>query len=326
MSHKHITPEQRNEIAVLKRSGIFQKDIAGLIGVTPPAISQELKRNKDKDGKYRARNAKRKTKIRRIKANQRFRKIENNKWLRKYITKKLKKSWSPDQISGRLGKDHSKRKERQIGKDSIYEYIHSERNDLVKCLRCQKGKYRRRRGTRIREKQREEAKVKRIDKRPKIVEKRGRIGDWEGDTIIGKDKTKRLLTNVDRKSGYGLIDKLDEVTMEIVHEKLRDRFSKISKKKRFTYTYDNGTEIGKEDGSLESEIGMDVYRAFPYHSWERGCNENFNGLVRKFFPKGTDFASISKEEIEKVEKILNNRPRKRLNYCTPKEVFFEKNC
>ncbi|MEA2088310.1 MAG: IS30 family transposase, partial [Patescibacteria group bacterium] len=164
-------------------------------------------------------------------------------------------------------------------------------------------------------------KIKRIDTRPKIVEKRKRIGDWEGDTIIGKDRKKRLLTNVDRKSGYGLIDKLNKVSMEIVHEKLKKRFNKIPKKKKYTYTYDNGTEIGKEDEWLEKKIKMDVYRAYPYHSWERGCNENFNGLVREFFPKGTDFANISTKEIKRAEKLINNRPRKRLNYKKPIEVF-----
>ena len=324
MSHTHIIPEQQNEIAVLKRSRIFQKDIAKIIGVTPSAISQEIKRNKDKDGKYRAGKAKEKTRERRILANQRFRKIENNQWLGKYIVMNLKKGWSPEQISGRLKKDCSV-KEKQIGKDSIYKYIYKERTDLVKYLRCQKGKYRRRYGTRIREKQREEAKVKRIDTRPEIVEKRSRVGDWEGDTIVGKDRTKRLLTNVERKSGYGLIDKLDKVSAEITRRKLEERFSEIPEKKRFTYTYDNGTEIGKEDEWLENRIKMEVYRAYPYHSWERGCNENFNGLVRKFFPKGTDFANIAEEEVKKVECILNNRPRKRLNYYTPKEIFFEKN-
>ena len=320
MSHKHITPEQRNEIAVLKRAGVLQKDIAKILGKTPSAISQELIRNKDKDGIYRARHAKEKTKERRIIANQRFRKIENNKWLEKYIIEKLKSHWSPEQISGRLKLEY----QIKIGKDCIYTWIYKERKDLVKYLRCKKGNYRRRYGTRIREKQREEAKIKRIDVRPVIVEKRARIGDWEGDTVVGKERTKRLLTNVDRKSGYGLIDKLDLVNVGIIWKKLEERFSKVPKNKKHTYTYDNGTEIGKEDSSLEKKIKMNVFRAFPHHSWERGCNENFNGLVREFFPKKTNFANISDKEVKRIERLLNNRPRKRLNYYTPKEVFFEK--
>ena len=323
MPYKHITPIQRNEIAVLKRNSILQKDIAKTIGVTPSAISQEIKRNKDTDNDYDAKEAQYKTEQKRIIANQRFKKINNNEWLKKYIEKKLKNHWSPEQISGRLKVKYKRKKDewRLIGKDSVYNYVYSERKDLVKYLRCKKGYYRRRRGTRIRAKQREEAKIKRINTRPKIVEKRKRIGDWEGDTIVGKDRKKRLLTNVDRKSGYGLIDKLDKVSMEIVHEKLKERFNKIPKKKKHTYTYDNGLEIGKEDEWLERKIKMDVYRAYPYHSWERGCNENFNGLVREFFPKGTDFANISIKEVERAERLINHRPRKRLNYKKPIEVF-----
>jgi len=319
MSCKHITPEQRNELSVLLRAGVKQKEIARILRKSEPAISKEIKRNSI-DGKYHARIAKEKTKKRRIIANQRFRKIENDKWLRGYVIKKLKQHWSPEQISGRLWIKY----QRKIGKDCIYHWIYEKRKDLVKYLRCQKGKYRRRYGTRIREKQREEAKIRRIDKRPEVVDRRERVGDWEGDTVIGKEKTKRLLTNVDRKSGYGLIDKLNLVSAEIVREKLEERFSKIPENKKYTYTYDNGTEIGKEDSYLEKKIKMDVFRAFAYHSWERGCNENFNGLVREFFPKKTKFANISEEEVKKVERLLNNRPRKRLNYYTPREVFLEK--
>lgn len=324
MSHSQITPSQINEIVALRRFGILQKDIAKAIGVTPSAISQEISRNKDPDGRYYARNVKEKRKNRRIEANQRFRKIENKKDLEKYIMQKLKKHWSPEQIAGRIKKEYPRNTEMRIGKDSIYTWIYSERKDLVQYLRCKKGNYRRRYGTRIREKERERAKIKRIDERPDTVEKKERIGDWEGDTVIGKEKTKRLLTNVDRKSGYGLIDKLNTVTWEKVHEKLKERFRKISKKKRCTYTYDNGSEIGKEDEDLEKKIRMDVFRAYPYHSWERGCNENFNGLLREFFPKGMVFATITEKDVRKVETLLNTRPRKRLNYQTPKEVFFGK--
>lgn len=323
-SHKHITTDQITEIAALKRAGNLQKDIAKIIGVTPSAISQEIKKNVDENGNYYAKVAKENRKERRVVANQRFKKIENNKWLQNHIEEKLKERWSPEQISGRLKIDYPNDNKKRIGKDSIYKWVNHERKDLKKFLRCKKGKYRKRKGTKTREKQREEAKIKRIDTRPQIVEEKSRIGDYEGDTIIGGEKDKRLLTNVDRKSGYGMIDKLDEVKFEIVHDKLKERFDELPKNKKHTYTYDNGTEIGKEDEWLESKIGMDVYRAYPYHSWERGCNENFNGLVREFFPKGMLFANITENEIKKVEDLLNHRPRKRLNYYTPYEVFFGK--
>ena len=241
MSYKHITPDQRNELSALKRTKIKQKEIARILGKDRTTIYRESIRNKNKDGKYDARIAKQKTKERRIKSNQRFRKIENSRWLREYIIKKLKKYWSPEQIAGRIKKKWSKDKSRHIGKDSIYDFICTERKDLVKYLRCQKGKYRRRYGTRIREKQREKAKKKRIDVRPKIVEKRSRIGDWEGDTIVGGEKTIHILTHVERKSGILFADKLERATAELTEKKTIKRFEKIPRKKKHTLTYDNGS-------------------------------------------------------------------------------------
>lgn len=322
MPYKHITPDQRNELSALIRAKLKQNDMAKLLNKDPSAISRELKRNKE-DGRYNARIAKRNTGERRIKANQRFRKIENNNWLRKYIIKRLNKYWSPEQISGRLGEDHKSNKSKQIGKDCIYKYIYNERKDLVKYLRCQKGKYRRRYGTRIREKQREEAKKKRIDKRPNIVEKRERIGDWEGDTIIGKEKTKHILTHVERKSGYLMADKLEKGTAELTREKTTERFKSMPKRKKFTITYDNGNTFA-DHKETEIKTKIDIYFAFPYHSWERGSNENANGLLRQFFPKKSFFASITQDDIDKAVKLINNRPRKRHNYLTPCEIFYEK--
>jgi IS30 family transposase len=325
MSHNHITSFQRNELSVLLRAGLKQKDIAKLLGKTPSAICQELKRNpaNTKTG-YSAKIAKENTSNRRIEANKQFRKIENNEWLRCYIARGIKNCWSPEQISGRIKLKWPDKKERHIGKDSIYEFIYEHRKDLVKHLRCQKGKYRRRKGTRIREKQREEMKKKRIDKRPKEVETRERVGDWEGDTIVGKEKTIHILTHVDRKSGYALADKLDIAKAIPTKLKTIERFKHIPKNKKHTITYDNGVTFSEYE-LTERKTGIDIYFANPYHSWERGCNENFNGLLRQFFPKKSSFANIKQEEIENAVKLINNRPRKRHNYMTPAEVFRQKN-
>jgi transposase, IS30 family len=323
MSYKHITPDQRNELSALKRTKIKQKEIAQVLGENRTTIYRELKRNKNENGKYEAKVAKQKTKERRVKSNQRFRKIENNKWLRAYIIRKIKKYWSPEQIEGRIKKKWTEDKSRHIGKDSIYDFLYSERKDLVKYLRCQKGKYRRRYGTRIREKQREEAKKKRIDTRPEIIETRDRIGDWEGDTIVGKEKTIHILTHVERKSGMLLADKLERATAELTKEKTVKRFEKIPRKKKHTLTYDNGTTFADHQ-ETERKTKIDIYFAFPYHSWERGCNENANGLLRQFFPKKSSFANVDQKDIDKAYRLINNRPRKRLNYLTPREVFYEK--
>ncbi len=324
MSYKHITSFQRDELSALLRAGLKQNKIAGLLKKTPSAICQEIKRNpaETKTG-YNSRVAKQRTKEKRIKANGRFKKIENNEWLREYIIKYLKLYWSPEQISGRLRIDYPDDNNMWIGKDSIYKYIYNQRKDLVKYLRCQKGKYRRRYGTRIREKQREKLKKRRIDTRPEIVEKRERIGDWEGDTIVGKDKS-HILTHVDRKSGYGLADKLKRGLAELARKKTEKRFNKLSKNKKHTITYDNGSTFAEHE-LIEKNTRMTIYFANPYSSWERGTNENFNGLLRQFFPKKSSFVNITQEDIDKVIRLINNRPRKRLNYKTPTEVFYMKN-
>lgn len=252
-----------------------------------------------------------------------------NKNSRAELSVLLKAGLSRRFCAKQLGFNHSaviREANKNKDDDGVYRGASAHKKYLERRKKS-KQKYRRRRGTKQREKQREESKIKRIDTRPEIVEKRERLGDFEGDTIIGKNRTKRLLTNVERVSGYGMINKVDAVSAENLQEALKQRFKKISKSKRHTYTYDNGTEIGKEDRYLEKKMGMDIYRAYPYHSWERGSSENYNGLVRDFFPKGTDFANISINEVRRVERNLNNRPRKRLGYLTPHEVFvLEKRC
>ncbi len=323
MSYKHITSSQRNELSALLRVKMKQKEIAKLLKKDRTTIWRERERNKDKNKKYHAGIAKEKTTDRQVAAHKQQRKIENNKWLRNHIIKKIKKRWSPEQIAGRIKKKWKNNKSRHIGKDSIYKYIYEFRKDLVKYLRCQKGKYRRRCGTRIREKQREEAKKKRIDKRPAIVEKKGRIGDWEGDTILGRDRN-HILTHTERKSGLILADKLNAVTAEETKKKTVARFKSIPKKKKHTATYDNGSTFSEYE-LTERETGLDIYFAYPYHSWERGCNENANGLLRQYFPKQMSFADIKQEEIDWAVAEINNRPRKRLDYLTPNEVFYEKN-
>jgi len=318
MFYRHITSEQRNELSALLRANVKKNKIAKLLSKNRTTIWREIKRT-EINGKYYARRAKKLVKEKRIKTNQRFRKIENNKALRKYIIRKLKRYWSPEQISGRLKANYPENKNKRIGKNSIYRFIYSERKDLVRYLRCQKGKYRRRYGTRIREKAREKLKKRRIDTRPTIVETRGRIGDWEGDTIVGKNKL-HILTHVDRRSGLLLADKLERATAEITKQKTIERFNKLPRRKKRTITYDNGSTFAYHELTGKN-VGVDIYFAYPYHSWERGCNENANGLLRQFFPKKSSFVNVKQEEIEKAVRLINNRPRKRLNYLTPYEVF-----
>ena len=318
MSYIHITPANQNELAVLLRTKTKQKDIAILLGKHRTSIWREKKRNGGK-GKYSSRKAKEKTTNRQVLAHSKQQKIKNNSWLRNYVVKKLKKRWSPEQISGRLKLKYPDDRKKHIGKDCIYKYIYEERKDLVKFLRCQKGNYRRRYGTRIREKAREEAKKKRIDTRPKVVETKERIGDWEGDTILGSDKN-HILTHTERKSGKIFGDKLKTPTADETRIATVKRFEKIPKNKKHTITYDNGSTFASHE-QTEKNTGIDIYFAYPYHAWERGCNENANGLLRQYFPKGTPLGDVSQKEINRVTHEIDERPRKRHGYFTPNEIF-----
>lgn len=318
---KHITNDQRNEIYALKRAGHKQKDIARLLHKHPSAISRELKRNKSDSGKYLARAAKRKTKERRITANARFKKIERNEKLKRRIVRRLKKYDSPEQIAGSWNRSHSKEK---IGKDTIYKFVYEKRKDLVKYLRRQKNKYRARYGTRIREKQREAERKRRIDQRPDIINQRARLGDWEGDTVRGNGSSGHIITYVERRSGYLVAGKVEKATVENINAFTLKKFKQVPKGKRRSMTYDNGSEFSGYD-IIEEQTGMTAYFAFPYHSWERGTNENTNGLLRQFFPKKMRFDAVTQEQLDKVVRLINNRPRKRLNYLTPHEIF-KKNC
>ncbi len=320
MSYTHFKPFQRNELAVLLRAGFKQNKIAELLGKTPSAICQELKRNpSDNKSGYDVSSAKKMTAQRRILANKRFKKIENNQWLRIYIIRNIKKYWSPEQISGRLKEKWPSDKSRQVSKDSIYTYIYKHQKKLVRYLRCQKGNYRRRYGTRIRLEQQLEAKKRRITERPIEVEMREKIGHWEGDTIVGADK-QHILTHVERKSGYLLADKLERGTAKLTRLKTIERFKNIVKKKKLSITYDNGGTFSEHE-LTERKTGITIYFAYPYHSWERGTNENCNGLLRQFFPKKSAFAIVTQKDINRACDFINNRPRKRLGYLTPKEVF-----
>ena len=278
------------------------------------SVCRELELNQDDDNVYRGGSAHRTHLARKKQAKQVQRKIKGK--LRTKVVRQLKRLWSPEQIAGRL-----KKKGDVLCHETVYQFVYQKRPDLVNCLRRQKNKYRKKRGSRARIAFNRATKIRRIEERSRVVEHRTRIGDWEGDTLVGKEKTQRISTNVERKSGFGLADKLDVVTAEIVWHKTVDRFNKLPKKARRTLTRDNGPEFGDYDRDFEKDTGMKVYRATPYHSWERGTNENWNGLLRQFFPKGAYFATITQSDVERAARLLNDRPRKRLGYATPREVF-----
>jgi transposase, IS30 family len=317
MFYTQLTLRQRFQLETLLNTMQVQKDIALWMGVSPSTISREISRNKG--SKYDARKAHAKSRKRRKNSKRKTKKLLADNDAFEYVQEKLgEKYWSPEQIAEKI------RRELRIiiCHETIYQFIYEEMPEWKKYLRQKKGKYRRRHGTKKREKVRDEAKKKRIDMREKIVDKRERIGDWEGDTIVGGEKTTGILTHVERKSGYLIADLLKKKNAQTVKERTIKRFSKLSKDKRQTITYDNGMEFSEHE-LIERSTEMKVYFAYPYHSWERGSSENVNGLLRQFFPKKSMFAKLTQRDVDRAVDLINNRPRKRLGYLTPYEVFVE---
>lgn len=316
MGYSHITKEQRYKIQSWLELFMSQDEIAARLGKDESSVSREINRNQNATGKYTAGLADKASRKRRRDGKRQSRKLIRDKKLRRAVLSQLKKKKSPQQIGGkrkRDGKDY-------VVHETVYRYIYDYAPDWKQYLRQKKGKYRRRHGTKDREDTREQAKKRRIDERPAIVELRTEIGHWEGDTIRGKEKTTAIATHVERVSGYAIADKLDHTTAENLKQKTVRSFARIPTDKKKTETFDNGIEFSEYE-LMERETGMIIYFAYPYHSWERGTNENFNGLLRQYFPKGTPFATITQKDVSRAVRELNHRPRKRLNYLTPYEVF-----
>ncbi len=312
MAYTHIGREDWTVIARMLRAGYAGAEIARTLGKDPSAVNRHIQ-------KYGGRNGYDVREVRRQKYMVRVRAMEDVRSLRgallRTVVRLLKAHHSPEQIAGVI-----KLAGKKIVASTIYRYLDERAPHLKRFLRSSKGKYRRKRGTKAREEAREQAKKRRIDERPAIVERRSRLGDWEGDTVIGRDKRVRIVTFVDRKSGYLIAFLLPKMRAELLSSLAIKRFLRVPKKKRGTLTLDNGSEFADWE-RLEERIGMTIYFAYPYHAWERGSNENTNGLLRQYFPKTLDFNLITPEELAHVVKLLNNRPRKRLKFKSPRQIF-----
>jgi len=306
--YKHITKEERASIALLLSRKKSFAEIARVIGVHRTTIAREYHRNKESNGIYYAKKAHKHAKMRNCGKQDKHKIIENNADLYTYVTTSLSHYWSPEQIAGRIKRDGVLP---SVSHTTIYAFMNRERKDLHKYKRHKKH----RKHTEISYKQ---AKKQMIDTRPTVIEKRSRIGDWEGDTIVGKERTERILTHVDRKSGY-LLAHRTKADSHSVRMKVKNVFSVFPCN---SITYDNGSEFAAFE-KIEEDIHTRVYFAYPGKPQQRGCNENANGLLRQFFPKGSSFATITQRDVERVVVLINNRPRKRLGYRTPLEVFLE---
>ena len=311
--YKQLTQEQRYQILAFRKAGFSMSIMASEIKIDKSTISREISRNSGYRG-YRPNQAHDKAIGRRKLA---YKRCKMTVSMLSFIISKLKEGWSPEQISGYL-KRHNKD---PISHERIYQYVRldtSKGGYLYKYLRRSSKKRKKRYGSIDRHGQIIN-KVS-IDERPAIVDKKTRIGDWEIDTIIGKNRQGVLVSIVERKSKITLIRKVvnksaEVVTNAIVEELMAYRVFV------HTITVDNGKEFAYHD-KISKELDVKVYFAHPYCSCERGLNENTNGLIRQYFPKKTSFENITDNDIKSVVKKLNSRPRKTLGFATPEEIFY----
>jgi IS30 family transposase len=305
-----LTQEQRYQIYALKKTGHSGMEIAEVIGVDKSTVSRELKRNRGQRG-YRPQQAQGWAMERRQKGVLR---ISVEIWA--LVERLLRQDWSPEQISGRLKKEQRI----CISHEWIYQYVLEDKRaggDLYRHLRCQKkrrkryGKYDRRGKL---------SNCHSIEERPALVKHRKRLGDWEADTMIGKRHKPVMATLTERKSRFTLLGKVAQRTAREVQDQIQQLFLPVVDKVH-TLTSDHGKEFAYHEQIAET-LNLQFYFAHPYAAWERGTNENTNGLLRQYFPKKQDFRRVSSKEIQTAMSRLNFRPRKSLRFKTPFEVFF----
>ena len=314
MKYHQLTTEERSQIYALKSTGKKQNEIAQHLGMSASTICRELQRNAGKKG-YRYKQANAKATQRRHNASCRALKMTTP--LIEIVEKKLFEKWSPEQIAGVLRSSGI-----MISYESIYQHIWKDKKEggiLYTYLRHRGKKYHRR-GAKTAGRGCIPDRVD-ITERPKIIESKRRLGDWEGDTIIGAKQQGVILSLVDRKSKFTLLAKMNGKYANQVPSLIKKHLKRVPKKVGgHSITFDNGKEFSKHK-RITKLTGLRCYFATPYHSWERGLNEHTNGLVRQYFPKKSNLEDYSAEEIQNVENQLNNRPRKVLGYRTPREVY-----
>jgi len=319
VGYKQLDFRKRCQIYGLWRAGHSYTEIAKEVGVHKSTISRELKRNITfvrtalGSWQYKPNYAQSYTDERH---KEKYKHVKFTKEVEQFVREKLLQDWSPDQISG-----YAKRCNLfSISHEWIYQFILKDKEKggkLYLHLRHQNKKYRKRYGS---PKRQGPIKNRRfIDDRPAIVDDKKRVGDWEIDTIIGKERKQAIVTIVERVSKKTVLKKVRAKTAELVAKATIEGLRKFTNL-IFTITGDNGSEFANHE-KISKELNAEFYFAHPYASWERGLNENTNGLVRQYLKKGSDFSSINDNDLLIIANKLNNRPRKSLNYETPNEAF-----
>ncbi len=314
--YTQLTRGQRYQVRALIKAKFSQSEMAFFLRVHKSTISREIRRNQGHKG-YRPRQAHEKAVERRYAA---VKRIKMTPAMIELVNHYICQDFSPEQVSGHLARKHLL----SISHETIYKHIWSDKRNggtLYKHLRRSNKKYRKRYGIKER-RGRMKGRVS-IDLRPSVVDAKSRIGDWELDTITGKNSKGLMITVVERKSKLTLIkrapDKRSDDMAKAIIKLLRPYKDCV-----LTVTADNGREFSSHQ-KISKTLKADVYFAHPYHAWERGLNENTNGLLRQYFPKKLDFRTIDDKEVQHAMDRLNNRPRKTLGYATPIEAFLNDN-
>jgi len=313
----HLTKQERDRIAQLHHQGAEQGAIAAAIGRDPSTISRELQRNSTRQGYFAAQAQDLAEERRRCRPL--VRKLDDPE-LNEAVRSGLAQAWSPEEIAGFQKRAHPDEPRRRVSAPTIYAWIeHDPHKDHWKSFLRRRGKrpHRRRKSA-------ESCTRARIRDRPEVIEQRLRLGDFEGDTILGPLGTGGLVTLVCRRSRFTILTKIQSKDADHVHQRIKQRLKELAEDRRHSITLDNGTEFA-HCRRLEEHLGLQLYFADPGCPYQRGTNENTNGLVRQFFPKGTSFRDISHPEVCRVENLLNKRPRACLNFQTPADVFYSEN-
>lgn len=316
INKKNLTATERGLIAAWKSRGTSNKKIAQRLGRSSSTIGRELKRNTWSGETYEPLHAQGLSEKRKLRAFRAKHPLKN-KQMFDYVMVKLKGGWSPEQIAGRLKKKHPKDTCWHISHETIYAYIYRPDNKekkLWEYLRRGQKKRRRKCGRKV-QRSRIPDRIP-IHDRPAEVDKRQTPGHWEGDSIVGRGKKNGLHTEYERVTSLIRFERLNRITASQTVKAMRKIFNPLPLKLKKSTTLDNGLEMAQH-----TQTGIQAYFADPYASYQRGGNENANMWIRYYFPKKTDFSTISDQDLKAVEWELNNRPRKRLNFSTPQEVF-----
>lgn len=316
MAYQQLTLEERTMIYVFCKVEYSVTEIAKELGRHKSTISRELKRNKGGRG-YRPRQA---DEIARERRKTAYKAVKWTSNVEDKISKHLKKKWSPEQVSEWL----KKHKGLSISHQRIYQFVEKDKllgGELYKYLRQGSKKRRKKYGKTALKRGQIKNRVP-IGKRPGYIEKRSTSGHWEGDTIIGKNHKKIMITLVERKYGFTVIKKVGSKNSVLVAKNICKALSRYKGKVK-SITFDNGLEFAAHE-MIAKTLKCKIYFADPYSSYQRGTNENTNGLIRQYFPKRTDFNKYSHDDVRRVMNSLNSRPRKRLDFCTPQERFLNK--